>query len=749
MEKMSRKKALDVIFIVVFIGIILSFSILFSTTLIFPADDAVSEEHFDGVEREENIFSDFDNACLKNKRFYRAIKEYEYKLFNNIAENDVISGKDGFVFSAGVNEYGYDYVKDYTGKVKLTDDQLDHFHKYIEMRSQAYENFGSTYVLAVIPNAQTVYGEYMPDYIGSISDNTMLSQIGAYLESQGFDEFIDLGGAMIEGKKYGQLYNNTENTVNAIGAYVAYAEIVEHLKSRSEGEINGLAPSFFTLQTRITDGKTLAKKAGLSSIIKNKTIFISDSNEQIYNLVELFGDLETTYTKYEYRSLVSQETVLLECVSEWDKVQLMPYFSSTFSRASYRVTHAYSRSAVSSSIPDVVVQIIREDELLTIIDDDMQSTYNAGLEPGQHPYKTATVADAMCSKIKSDLYCVTGTVERGAEITLFGDGIETVVAQELDGRFFATVKVSDFDVATQICISVSAKGKSVSDVSYVLISAEDEAFIPTVFVGENSMLYKDNYDISGVPADYVINQFASKVEEYFKSISSVNSDTKIILSLVPEKISVYKDSLSETLAADATELQVKRMILERILSQSGVTFIDGADVLRDVESDTKLYYQTFDMLTDTGNYYLYRELMTVISGDFSAAAPNPLDSGKFIKTRNKVGMGELASALGFKKLTVNENAVKINVDYDVEYEQYGTASFDISKAFISHNDNYRLPTAVVVRSGDCDKMVEMMAEHFSVMYVFEKGETEVPEYILSEGVDYVIVLTPEADVNIG
>ena len=376
MEKMSRKKALNTVFTVVIIGIFLTFSLLFALTAMLTPDLSISDSYFGGGEVKTSIFSPYDDACLKNKSFYKLINEYEYRAFHNISDRRIICGSDGFLFNAGTNESGYNYIDDYTGKITLSEEQLDRFHKYIEMRSRAYENFGGKYVLAVIPNAQTVYSECMPSYLGGMSNNTMLRQISAYLEKQSFEGFVDLSDDMIKGKQYGQLYNNTENTVNAMGAYVAYSGILEHVTEIYGEDVDILDGDYFKLQTRITDGKALAKHVGLDSIIKNKTIYISNSNELIYTLVELFGDFETTYTKYEHKENVSDLTVLVECACEWDKVQLMPYFSSTFFRASYRITHKYNRSAVINSVPDVVVQVIREDELFTILNEYLVSSYN-------------------------------------------------------------------------------------------------------------------------------------------------------------------------------------------------------------------------------------------------------------------------------------------------------------------------------------------------------------------------------------
>ena len=750
MEKMSRKTIFNIICSVIIVGIILSFSLFFLITVIMSDENTVSDKYFVECERDDNLFSVFDDACLKNRSFYELINVYEYRVFNNVLTSELISGDNGFLFDVGENEHGYNYLDDYTGNMVLSAEQLDFLHKYIEIRRTAYGNFGSEYVLVVMPNAQTVYSEYMPEYLGSISSDSMLLQLDRYLEEQGFLNFINLTDAMIEGKTRGQVYNNTENTVNALGAYVAYNEIIKYINSNSDIKVNGLGENYFKLQTRITDGKTLAKKAGLASVIKNKTISISDSNEYIYTLVDLFGELETTYTKYEYRDRVPVDpTVLLEFSNDWDKVQMMPYFSSTFGRASYRVGYTFNRSAVVSASPDVVVQVIREDELLSLMNADIVASYNDGLTIGQHPYKTSTPTEVATAPMGNFIFCVTGVVEQGSEITIFGDGVRPITVEEFDGRFFATVEIENPYIANQICISAKAPNKSLSDIVYALVRSLDIPPVSTgAIVGGNSMIYSSNYNVGSIPPDAVLEGFIKELTTEIDGIKQYAPDAKFIYAVIPEKISVYNSGLGEVLNTQAFELQAKRMLFSRMISNVGGECVDFTALLRKNALGEKLYYQTSDGITDMGNYYMYFELMNALSREFIFFKPNSIDSAKYTLVRQKAIKGELLEYVGTWSGDVTETAVKITVNDKVDYYQE-LDKFDITKQFVTYNDDAgeELPVAIVVRDGNTDKMLELMAEHFSVMYVLDKGATEIPTKVLdSISPDYVIYLTPEVNI---
>jgi len=163
MDESNRTKIFNIIFSLLFLGVILSFSLFFSMTSIMHPNDNLSDGYLNGsVGLSEEDFYGYDNACLKNKMFHSVIVEAEYRLFGNIRRDGAVRGKRGFLFDAGQNEMGYDYIYDYVGGYTLTQEELERFYDIVTTRSKVYENQGRYYILAVIPNSQTVYSENMP-----------------------------------------------------------------------------------------------------------------------------------------------------------------------------------------------------------------------------------------------------------------------------------------------------------------------------------------------------------------------------------------------------------------------------------------------------------------------------------------------------------------------------------------------------------------------------------------------------------
>ena len=732
---------------------ILSFALYFILTLTLRPEYNINESYFDNKNAERSGFSDFDDACLKNRSFHEHITETEYKLFGNLFGESVIKGKNGFLFMSGVNESGYDYVADYTGELRLDADELEMIYQYIEMRSHAYENRNIRYYLAVLPNSQTVYSEYMPSVYGERSNDTLLSQIGGYLEQKGFDCFIDLTDDMKNAKGEGVLYNNTENSINALGAYYAYAGIMGFISEDIE-ELQGriMERELYKLYTHYTDGKTAAELTGIANVLQNETISMSNATEYMYTTVEIFEDLETTYTKTEYRAEIPlKPSVLLEVTGEWDKIQLKPYFSNTFGMVSYRASHVYSTAALDNSNPSIVLQILHEDELLSIIEPTVSMSYEDGLAPGQDPYKTMKPRSVEHTLSNESTVCITGEVESGSEIRLFGDDIETYTIGEVGGRFVAMISFEDSAVGKEIFISAKVDNKTVSDPVSIITSKDDIAVDATAdaLVGRNSMIYLKDYNAVAIPDPSSLDALSLKLEAEKKRISQLaGEDTKVIYAIIPQKLSVYRSGAPEELTDLISDIETVRSLFRIRLEAAGFDTLDMSSVLIERSLTEKMFAQANEKMTDAAYYYMYREIIEAISEDLTAVTPIDKESLKSYVYR--LSNGRHAVALGFEKYGFIEKTEKLVITNQAEYTQNGSNKGDVdkTKAFVSRRSGEDLPVAIVIRDSSCISLLDLLAEHFSEMYVLDENITTVSDSLLSSICpDYVIYLVNEGNIE--
>ena len=619
------------------------------------------------------------------------------------------------------------------------------------MRYKAYENQGKKYYIVVIPNLQSVYSEYMPDYCGEMSDNTLLSLIEKYLTARGFNGLVDLTDALKEAKAEGLLYNNTENSLNALGAYYVYEAIMSRMIEDNACDAEILNNEFFEFHTNYTNGKDLAVKAGIEKLIKNETVSIANPNEYTYTTVKLFEDLETTYIKSDYRSEGDESSsILIELSDEWDKIQLMPYFSSTFEITSYRVSHTFSKGALESSNPDVVIQFIHEDELLSVMNPMAVDSYNEGLEPGQNPYHTLRPLDVKYSVTDDNTVYITGEVEKGSVVSIFGDGFEAFSVGEIDGRFIAAVHFEAGKISKEIFVRAKAEGKTISDPASVLLSGGYLAeAVDSIVIGENSMIYLSDY-LGGkehLPDSEMLDALSGKIQSDIARVKKLcDKDVGVIYGIIPEKLSVYTELAPESLAEQISDLETVRSLLRIELEKCGVRVPDLVQALQKGSEKYKMFFQSSEDLTEMAYYLLYAEIAGLVNERFEEV--EIISAERLSKARYPLGRGPHTDLLGFGQDGIDEMVLSVWIKRNAADWQNGSVeNIDKSKAYVSVNSNADLPRAIVIRDNNGSGALDLLAECFSEMYVLSEDDYEISDEIIREiSPDIIIYLVGETEI---
>ena len=351
---MKRKKAINFLTVTLFAGILLSFMIYVGAGTVFDSDDG------DGKKKTFNDIFYTDNAILSFVRYF------DYKVFNHIEDGDYIIGADDWLFEAVDSENGYERLLDYIGGNGFDEKQLDTVTEIIKNRAELYESQGVQYMMVVIPDSMTVCEKNVPEYLGRQSENTRLSMVTSRLAGEQVDEFINPTEIMKTESGEIAMYNNTENSINAYGAYCIYNTVVSRFMADTGMEVERLHRDDLEFYTRLTDGRTIARNAGIQSIVKNRTVSISDSFPENYVTVSEAGGVTVTeHTQAQTNN--TEYYVVVECTNSWDRLQLMPYFSNTFDKVSYRDMLFSDAYGAAKDKATLVVQIIRESELSSIL----------------------------------------------------------------------------------------------------------------------------------------------------------------------------------------------------------------------------------------------------------------------------------------------------------------------------------------------------------------------------------------------
>lgn len=364
-------RALGVIIIVLFIGILLSFLVNFGVSAYLGSEELV-DSYYDGEEHPNIVFSDFADTFYLSETIRQNIVRVDYYLFRRLPTNSVLLGKDDYLFPTYDEASRYNYVADYLGEINLNSDELNKYHASILTITEEYEKLGATCYFAIIPNSQTVYSDQMPDYMGNISEETRLKSVSDYLAHQGVTNFLDLTDPLKKAKSEGALYNNTEDSLNSRGAYYAYLAILDMLPNEVDRQISRINLADDDLVLHSTTGKELARAATLEHVIKNRTVSLSTDFVQKYQVLLRYDTYDMAFAKMQYSDeLPPLPRIALQFSSDWDRIIMIDYFSNTFGTVIYRNSLDFNAQVISKTDPTYVICFIHERDLASIADGSM------------------------------------------------------------------------------------------------------------------------------------------------------------------------------------------------------------------------------------------------------------------------------------------------------------------------------------------------------------------------------------------
>lgn len=361
---MNRKKILDFITVTLFIGILLSFLLYVGIGVLFnhnssngtlqpPEDDNGSQALFNSVFYR-------DNSILSQVRFC------DYRIFRHSSYTNILVGRHDWIFRTVTEDESYDYLLDHVGGNAFTEEELQTIAQRIAERRETYAAEGITYVLMVIPNSGTVHPEYLPGFLGAQSENARLPALTAYLAQNGETAWVNPADAMRRDAAREVLYNNTEDSINAYGAFSLYTALLPHLSSVPGVTDEVLKYEDIQFSVRMTEGKSVARAAGLQEVLKNRTVSLTSDITDDYTVTQKNG-LTITNRK---NSRSDTAPVWFEFSEDWDRILMTPFLSNAFDSVIYKtgITRDPLSYAGTGERPAAVVQILHESQLQTLLD---------------------------------------------------------------------------------------------------------------------------------------------------------------------------------------------------------------------------------------------------------------------------------------------------------------------------------------------------------------------------------------------
>lgn len=364
-------RALGVIIIVLFVGILLSFLVNIGVSAYLGSEELV-DDYFDGEDHSDILLSDFADTFYLSKEIRNNIIKVDYYLFGHLPTSDVLIGSNSFLFPTVDKNTGYNYIADYLGENKPTGAELALKLDGIRKLTNEYKKYGAEVYFVVIPNSQTVYPERMPEYMGEISNGTRLKILTRFFDDENITNYLDLTDALIAAKEFGELYNNTEDSLNSRGAYYAYRAVIDMLPDSAFEFIKPVELDRGDLVRHTTLGKELARAASLENVIKNRTVSLSTDFVQKYQILLRFEEYDMAFAKMQYKDdLPPTPRIQFQFSSEWDRIIMTDYFSNTFGTTIYRSNPDMNVEVITKADPAYVICFIHEKDISKFADGSM------------------------------------------------------------------------------------------------------------------------------------------------------------------------------------------------------------------------------------------------------------------------------------------------------------------------------------------------------------------------------------------
>ncbi len=709
---MKKQNHINFITVVLFFGVIATLMIYFGISALLQTESG----------------DRLNAAIYESDRLGEIIDNLNFKLFKEVDDDNVIVGSDRFLFERTNGENGYSYLRDYRGEASFSPAELELMRQSIEERRTAYENGGAEYLLVVIPNSITVYSENMPFHYGKLSENTRLSQLSEYLSESETDCFFNATDTLISAKNKGQLYNNTENSLNALGAYTLYISLLEQIAKISGTEAIGAVP-VPDFHSRLDIGKETAQKAGLQNLALNLTISMSSPPTTLYREGADYQSLGIT----KMSDALSELGIMLEYNDDWFRVILEPYFSNTFASVAYKQNLMFSEFANSKSAPSIVIQLIYEYELESLLDEKTALTYGAGTKSEGTLLRTPRPTILGSAHMDADSVCIFGMAEKRSELTLkTSDG--RIISQSVpSGQFFIRVDIPEELDSVKVDISAKNGIKKASSPVSLMVVRDENAPTANVEIGKNSELFAAKYPIDLVSDPEELKSKICKDPYIVRLQQITEKPTEYVQVIVPSKLTVRADDAPSYLMPTVQKLsELRRAAMG--LEEFGVCVIDATAAL--CEKDRfDMYCLTGDIPTALGAYEIYRTVAAAL-GFFVPEGEPSLSSSIILG-------GKFISALGLDPTVFSELSESCEAPSDsVELTFYGKA--DLAQKYRAKNKNASLPTAIIIHDEYGTEAARYLCECFGEVIVYAESDFRIDAEDLAElKPDYVIKIVGE------
>ncbi len=170
----------------------------------------------------------FLNDHFGFRSFLGAINGITLQELGSTVASQVLVGKDGWLYH---HKSAYNITEEYRGAVTVTDEAIDTWVARMEGCKDWLDTMGIPLVFSIFPNKQSIYPEFLPDWIQKVTPNRFERTTEALLATN--IDFVDVKNAILDKKRSSKplLYYKTDSHWTHAGAFVAYRQVMDHVQT--------------------------------------------------------------------------------------------------------------------------------------------------------------------------------------------------------------------------------------------------------------------------------------------------------------------------------------------------------------------------------------------------------------------------------------------------------------------------------------------------------------------------------------
>jgi alginate O-acetyltransferase complex protein AlgJ len=164
------------------------------------------------------------------KQLVRWNNHWKAQLFVDASGREVLLGREGWLFLSSGRMFEH-----WSRQITWSERDLADWRRLLEMRRDWLRARGIRYLLVLPPDKQTVYPEYLPEWMGRSAKPSKIQQLTEYMKARSTVEVLDLSQTLIEAKKVRETYLKTDTHWNLFGGFVGCRALVAALGRQCPG----------------------------------------------------------------------------------------------------------------------------------------------------------------------------------------------------------------------------------------------------------------------------------------------------------------------------------------------------------------------------------------------------------------------------------------------------------------------------------------------------------------------------------